>query len=545
MPLSGRVLLGRYRSVRELARGGMGVVYLGRVEGAQGFAKPVVIKTILATGSRAEERARLFAREAHIVSRLQHPGIVAVIDFGQVDDSHVMVLEYVHGYNLAQWSRYVTNTRGPMHLAHAVHVVLAVLDALAYAHGLTGPNGAPLGIVHRDISPGNILIDVQGHVKLTDFGIARAEDDEFKTQEGMFRGTLPFLPPETLQGAPVDARADQYACAVVLYYLLTGVHPFKGAGTANIITRVLTHVPEPLSQVRPDVPAAIERAVTKAMSRNPDDRFETVAEFAEALRSGATWSERDAAREFAAQVAADFTGEMPKELGLEPLSERDAAWRDARSGASATRSSIPAPPRATDSDNATRITPPLAKTRVINPSVARAGRLQWFALAAVALLSALAAIALILRGRVAPKPIIVEKQSVIEAPAGRASAPVSAAPPPAEASTAVQALKPAASARSDPATPKNTLASAFQRRRGAIQRCFDESHDATASATRISVHFDVDRAGHVTSASLNPAAMATQPLGSCILHVARSTDFGAQPEAVSFSIPIAARILPR
>ncbi|HEX5098716.1 MAG TPA: serine/threonine-protein kinase, partial [Polyangiaceae bacterium] len=162
--LSGRVLLGRYRVVRPLARGGMGVVYLGRVEGAAGFAKPVVIKALLTNPTQAEEGEHLFAREARIVSHLQHPGIVSVFDFGQVDGTHVMVLEYVHGYNLGQWFRYVTDARGAVPVHHATHIVLGVLDALDYAHRLTRPDGTPFGIVHRDISPGNVLIDDQGRV---------------------------------------------------------------------------------------------------------------------------------------------------------------------------------------------------------------------------------------------------------------------------------------------------------------------------------------------------------------------------------------------
>ncbi|HEY3253507.1 MAG TPA: serine/threonine-protein kinase, partial [Polyangiaceae bacterium] len=294
------MLLGRYRIARQLARGGMGIVHLGRIEGAQGFAKPVVIKTILATGG---ENAQLFAREARIVSQLQHSGIVAVIDFGEVDDSHVMVLEYIHGYNLGQWFRYVKAKRGPMPLPLALHVILAVLDALGYAHGLTRADGSPAGVVHRDISPGNILIDLQGRVKLADFGIARTADDEFQTKTGMFRGTLAFSPPESLQGETVDARSDEYACAVVLYQILAGVNPFKGAETGHTVTRILQHVPERLSALRQDVPPTIDAAIEKAMSRNPDDRFASVAEFAEALRRGMSWSERDAARDFARQVA--------------------------------------------------------------------------------------------------------------------------------------------------------------------------------------------------------------------------------------------------
>ncbi|HEY0467516.1 MAG TPA: protein kinase [Polyangiaceae bacterium] len=551
---SGRVLLGRYRIARQLARGGMGVVHLGRIEGAQGFAKPVVIKTILATGG---ENAQLFAREARIVSQLQHPGIVAVIDFGEVDDSHVMVLEYIHGYNLGQWFRYVKGVRGSMPLAQAVHVILAVLDALGYAHGLTRADGSSAGIVHRDISPGNVLIDLQGRVKLADFGIARTADDEFQTKAGMFRGTLAFSPPESLNGATVDARSDEYACAVVLYQLLAGTNPFKGAETGHTIARILQHVPDRLSSLRTDVPPAIEAAIEKAMARNPDDRFATVMEFSEALRRGMTWSERDVAREFAAQIVQDFNGDLPHALGLEPLAARDAAWRETQDTSDTARATLKTAPLV-PSDVVTKTGP---RTKVINAPALVAtiaepqgrepqGRTRawvWLVLSAALVLSAgLLVVFLRPQGQAAPAPIIVEKQSVVDETANAPSTP-----PDGVGSVAVKASSaPSSAAPGQKAAPKanasatrRTLAGAFQQRQGAIQGCFKQNPSALVDTQRLSVRFDVDTSGRVVSATLSPASVAAQPLGACVLGVARSTHFGPQPEAVSFSIPIAARMV--
>ncbi|MEI9953962.1 MAG: protein kinase [Pseudomonadota bacterium] len=545
---SGRVLLGRYRIVRPLARGGMGVVHLGRLEGAQGFAKPVVIKTILATGG---ESAQLFAREARIVSQLQHSGIVAVIDFGEVDDSHVMVLEYIHGYNLGQWFRYVKAKRGAMPLPHAIHVILAVLDALAYAHGLTRPDGSALGVVHRDISPGNILIDVQGRVKLADFGIARTADDEFRTQAGMFRGTLSFSPPESLQGTTVDARGDEYACAVVLYLMLAGSNPFRGTETGHTVARILQHVPERLSALRQDVPPAIEAVIDKAMSREADDRFATVAEFAEALRRSISWSEREAARDFAAQIAQDFGGDLPTTLGLEPLAARDAAWREAQDSTDLSRVALKATP--TNLPEAA-IEAEGSRTKLIAAPPATRAEAEprsrsWVVLvlaAAIVLSATLLVVFLRPRSELAPAPIIVEKQSLVEdAPAPSAALPGSpaqaaadtSAPP--SAALASRQLAPKASA----AATRRTLAGAFQQRQGAIQGCFKQNPAAAADTQHLSVRFDVNASGHVVSSSLSPASVASQPLGSCILGVARSTNFGPQPEPISFSIPIAARMV--
>jgi len=545
---SGRVLLGRYRVARQLARGGMGVVHLGRIEGAKGFAKPVVIKTILATGG---ESAQLFAREARIVSQLQHPGIVAVIDFGEVDDSHIMVLEYIHGYNLGQWFRYVKGARGQMPLQHAVHVILAVLDALSYAHGLTRTDGSNAGVVHRDISPGNVLIDSQGRVKIADFGIARTADDEFQTKAGMFRGTLAFSPPESLNGTPVDGRSDEYSCAVVLYQLLAGENPFKGTETGHTVARIMQHDVAPLSSVRSDVPPAIEAAISKAMSREPANRFASVGEFAEALRRGMTWSERDAAREFAAQIAQDFTGELPQALGLEPLAARDAAWREGQETSDAAR-----PPLKRPSDGVTKTGPrekAAEETPNRPPPQPRPQARSWvFLVLAFAIVLSAVLLVVFLRpsGEAPPAPIIVEKQSVSDdtpppQPAAQANnelptTATASAPTSAAAASTKSGAKPASSASG---TGRKTLAGAFQQRQGAIQNCFKQNPSALVDSQHLSVRFDVDTTGRVTSASLSPAAVASQPLGACVLGVARSTNFGAQPEAISFSIPIAARMV--
>ena len=564
--LTGRVLLGRYRVVRPLARGGMGVVYLGRVEGSAGFAKPVVIKTLLSDDAQLGDGELLFAREARIVSNLQHPGIVAVIDFGKIDTTQVMVLEYVHGYNLGQWFRYATEVRGGLRIEHAVHVILGVLDALDYAHKLLRPDGTPFGIMHRDIAPGNVLIDVQGHVKLADFGIARTADDEFKTQQGMFRGTLPFCAPEVLHSEPVDGRVDQYACAVLLYQLLTGVHPFKGGETAQTLTRILTHEAPAVSSLRADVPAAFDRAIAKAMSKTPDDRYSTAGEFAEALRQGASWTEREIAQDFATQIEQDFLGDLPTLLGLEALAERDAAWRDAQDtppGARVALHSSPPEVRTTITKREGRIpSQPATVTVPVGPQARAAGPKgsNTWVLIVVAGLAAVAAVAALLSVVLRPadtgtqKLVVVEKQAApdevepVPSAAPAEPTPASGASVSAQTAPSAAAATPAASAARSPTTkaeaPRGApLARAFQRQEGAIQRCFQQNPDSLEGSPRLAVKFNVDREGHVVAAGLDPASVAGQPLGRCILGVARATEFGPQPEAVSFSIPIAARVV--
>jgi serine/threonine-protein kinase len=475
-----------------------------------------------------------------------------------------MVLEYVHGYHLLQWIRFVSERRGKVELQHAVHVILNVLDTLDYAHRLKGPDGVALGIVHRDISPANVLIDQAGHIKLGDFGIARMSDDEVKTQEGLFRGTLPYAAPETLHGPSASPKVDQYGCGVILYHLLAGMNPFKGGDPHQTMTRVLMHHPAPISALRKDVPPEIDAAVTRATSKDPDQRFDSVAEFAAAIRAGVTWSERDAEASFAAAIARDFgSAEMPKHFGVESLTERDAAWREAQDAAAAPVTLSSSPPSMESGVRPQGSDEPEAReaAKTARPATSRMG--LWIALAALAAGAGSAAVIVLLQ-RPAAQPasrlVVIEKHEGDPTLAGSASGE-----PPALTAEPLQPAEPTATATPTPAAsasapkakagdrpgvspPENRgaeLARAFQRQEGKIQSCFQQHSTPGEAAPNISVRFQIDASGAVQNAVVSPSSVAGTPLGQCIGGVARSTKFDAQPEPVSFSIPIAARVVRR
>jgi serine/threonine-protein kinase len=562
--LTGRVLLGRYRVVRPLARGGMGIVYLARVEGAAGFARPVVVKSVIAAFGAERDGEQLFAREARIVANLQHPGIVAVIDFGKVGESHVMVLEYVHGYHLGQWARYVNETRGAIPVAHAVHAVLCVLDALAFAHAVVRPDGTALGIVHRDISPANVLIDLQGHVKISDFGIARTADDEFRTQQGTFRGTLSFSAPEALQGAVPGPKLDQYAAGVVLYQLLAGKNPFRGAEPTETLTRILTFVPPSLATLRDDVPPAIDAAIARAIDKDPEQRFADVTEFAEALRAGRTWSEREEAETFVRDIRSDFGGEaLATKLGLESLAVRDASWREAQSEVPARAVALSSsPPRLRDNPGlaaagdahdefVTRPESPVAKSERVKPAKS-SPRVGPIALAIFLLAAAGAGMALVFRAQPeqASRILVIEKQTEppkegLTAASAAAALPEQTVPAPVASASASVASAPRRMPAAAPADRGALLARAFQRQEGKIQSCFQQQGASVDGQSGISVRFQIDQAGSVQRAQVTPASVAAAPLGQCILAIARATAFGPQPEPVSFAIPLSARVVRR
>jgi serine/threonine protein kinase len=595
--MSGRVVLGRYRVVAPLARGGMGIIYLGRLEGAAGFSKPVVIKTVI-PDARDKGAAQLFAREARIVSNLQHPSIVGVLDFGEVDGEYIMVLEYVHGFHLGNWWRYLMNVRGRMPVSHAVEVMLPVLDALEFAHSMKRGDGTPLDIVHRDISPANILLDLQGNVKLHDFGIARMADDEFKTQDGTFRGTLSFTAPETLQGLPASPRSDLYACGVVLYQLLAGSNPFRGEQPSETLHRVVTHVPPRLATLRDDVPEALDAALACAMQKEPARRFDSVASFAAALRAARSWSETAACAELSAAIQRDFSSpEMPAFLGVETLQSRDAAWRAAQPSrqrtplgsshppgrsprdpgtetgqlgelelASATVQSLPSAAlielaragaaSARNDSEPTLVAPEAAaaaaKAAVVAiapaaaPAPAKRGMILAFG--ALGVLLALSAVAYSLLRRPAEPPpprfLLIEKEAD---PAQAPSAPASVAPPSelaavappgTPASSAVVAPK-ATRAGVDPSG--STLTAAFQRQRGRVEACFRSQASDAVAQPQVTIRFQIEASGAVRSAELSPATIAGSALGACILGVARATRFPVSDGPVSFTIPITAR----
>ena len=590
--MAGRVVLGRYRIVAPLARGGMGIVYLGRIEGAAGFSKPVVIKTVIPDAKDARA-AQLFVREARILSNLEHPSIVGVLDFGEVDGEYIMVLEYIHGFHLGAWWRYVREARGVMPVAHAVEVMLPVLEALEFAHQLKKPDGTPLGIVHRDVSPANILLDQQGHVKLHDFGIARMADDEFKTQDGSFRGTLSFAAPETLQGIPASARSDLYACGVVLYQLLAGANPFRGDQPSETLHRVMSHVPPPLAVLRADVPEAISRAIACALEKDPEQRFATCELFAAALRAGRAWAAADAQAELAEAIQKDFgSTEMPTLLGVETLQSRDAAWRASQAPQERTPLSSSRPPGATPREAVTETAESAARARSaaspssLLPQSARTAarsatgqdaiatarpprdasratplvealppgkpRSRWLLLlVAVASAFGLAGVAFGLMRKEAapptPKFLLIEKQAEAEAePAAVTSEPPVPLPLPAPVGSVARAAASAGVApgavvkpRASEAASGSTLTAAFQKQRGRIEGCFQRSPDA--ATPQLTLRFQVEANGGVHSVELSPASVAGSPLGGCILGVARGTRFPAGPAPVAFTIPITAR----
>ena len=327
--LTGRVLLGRYRIVRELAKGGIGVVYLARVEGAVGFVKPVVVKLLLPEHTEDDRIVSMFVREARILSQLRHPSLVDVLEFGEQDGGYVLVLEYVRGYHLGLWLRYLAEKKRAAATDVLLQIVIDVLDALHHAHTQLHPDGSSMQIVHRDVSPSNILLDETGRGRLLDFGVARMRGGghEYKTQvQGGFMGKLPYTAPEIFSGGEASPRSDLYACAVVLHEAIFGRNVFRGETQAATLQRVLNHPPEAVESGA-GIPKGLDRILARALAKSPLERHADARELATDLRKLLHEPESELRGRLAELLKDDFGPEMSKLFNLESLAERDAAWR--------------------------------------------------------------------------------------------------------------------------------------------------------------------------------------------------------------------------
>lgn len=549
----GSLVLARYRVVRVLAQGGMGMVYLGRTEGAAGFSRPVVVKRILPHLIANPRMAGLFVREARILSELQHQGIVSILDFGEEDGAYLMVLEFVRGYDLGLWHRYLRETGGLMGGDVAIQVMLRVLEALHHAHTFRRPDGRALGIVHRDISPGNVLLDTEGHVKLLDFGIARFQDDggEYRTRSGEFKGKAAYTPPEVFRGQEATAQADLFSAGVVLYKLLAGFNPFEGENSAQTMKRIVDLTPAPITHIRSDLPRELNAVLARALAKQPQARFATAAEFAEALRACRRATEEQAQAQLVAEIQRDFLGDMPAVLGLEPLPVLDAAWR------APSTSELHA-------IGETLVTRSDITKDVSTPKPPRSGRntlALWLAAAGVVVAGATAlGLALVLGGSPNDGPPVVVLQRNDPTPAPQATPPpapplVDQGTPPMppaargdpavlEVQTAGRATAPRAPrARRSPgdAPDPNALTRSFRRHQFAIERCFEAAAAAQDLSTEVAVQFKVDTTGKVQSAETVPPSIGQTPLGTCLLKIARDTTFGPQPAPLAFRIPLRAR----
>ncbi|MCO4768665.1 MAG: protein kinase, partial [Deltaproteobacteria bacterium] len=269
---------GRYKLIRLLARGGMAEVYLALLSGVAGFEKRIALKKILPIYTDLEEFNRLFQDEARISVSLNHSNIVQVFDFGAHQNEYYLAMEYVDGPDLEKILIGARKLGRQMSIDAVVHVAMRIASALEYAHSRVDQQGRSLDLVHRDVSPPNVLLSVQGEVKLTDFGVARYAQRISQSRPGVVRGKYAYMSPEQLTGDVLDSRSDLFSLGVLLFEMLTNVNPFLGESDYKTMEKVVACRPGSVTDYRSGVPRDLVRIVERCLRLHPGTRYQTAGQ---------------------------------------------------------------------------------------------------------------------------------------------------------------------------------------------------------------------------------------------------------------------------
>ncbi|HRI62934.1 MAG TPA: protein kinase [Polyangium sp.] len=277
--------LGRYELLVPIAQGGMAVVWAARMKGTRGFQKTVAVKTMLPELSEDPQFEEMFLAEAGLASRIKHPHVCEILDLGEQDGLIYIVMEWIDGEPLSQLAR-SARQKGGIPFLIALRLVLNAALGLHAAHELKDENGELIGLVHRDVSPQNILVTYDGVVKIVDFGVAKASTElaNAATKDGQLKGKVPFMSPEQALGKDIDRRTDVFALGIVLFQLIAAKHPFRGDNDMITLRRICDPDPAPsLMSVVPSCPQALNDLVAKALAKDVNDRYESMSEFARAV----------------------------------------------------------------------------------------------------------------------------------------------------------------------------------------------------------------------------------------------------------------------
>jgi hypothetical protein len=282
LPPLPKILFGRYELLDPIAKGGMAEVFKARLQASAGAEKVLCIKRILPHLSRSPDFVSLFVKEAKIALTLNHGNITQVFDFGEADGVYFLAMEFIEGRDLAQLLARVSDVGRSLEVPAVLHVAIEVAKGLGYAHSRLGPNGQPSPVVHRDVTPQNILISYTGEVKLADFGIAHAAT-KAEPGEVTLRGKICYLAPEQLSGDRGDPRSDLFSLGTVIYEMLTGFPPFRAETDLETLERIRSHDPEPPSWLRTDLPPELDGIVARALAKDQGARFQKAADLQVAL----------------------------------------------------------------------------------------------------------------------------------------------------------------------------------------------------------------------------------------------------------------------
>ncbi len=566
--------LGRYEIVQRLALGGMAEIYLARMSGLAGFAKHVVLKRILPSHARDAEFVRMFFNEARYAATLDHPNIAHVYDLGEEQGLHYFTMEYLHGEDCRTLLRELVTRGLTLPMEHALTIVVGAAAGCHFAHEMLGDDGKPLGLIHRDVSPSNVVVTYAGAVKLVDFGIAKATNLEDVTAIGVTKGKLAYMAPEQCRGESLDRRVDVYALGVLLYELTTQRRAFAGQNDANVMWAVISgEVPPPSSHV-PGYPPALAAIIARAMHKDRMHRFATARELSQAIEGYA----RDAGLTLNPAALGEFlertmgpklepwkdpgrvkTTPLPGSLaGTSPMPSKVEA--DAPTYASPATGPRKSTAPSTEAETAAEmaVTTPRARPSTTADSVSRGDgakpRSPWPVLGA-ATLGAAALIGGTLYWRETRRPSVPGEPIVVVAERGTASIerdggpgvepagdPIDAAvaePPATDAAVAEPRVD--AGVRKPPPPPPDPLSAAFKKREPLVNKCFKTHADVVIQHDSITLRFEIDAAGVPTKVEVLPADVGRTAVGACIADIGRGTRFPKQDAPTAFRIPVQIR----
>jgi serine/threonine protein kinase len=305
---------GKYYLLERINVGGMAEVFKAKAFGVEGFERFLAVKRILPNIAEDEEFIAMFIDEAKIAVQLQHANIAQIFDLGKVEESYFIALEYVRGRDLRGMFDRLRQSKEVMPLAQACFIIMQVCEGLDYAHNKRDPQGRELHLVHRDISPQNVLVGFEGEVKLIDFGIAKAAGKASKTQAGILKGKFGYMSPEQVRGLPIDRRSDIFSVGIVLYELLTGERLFMGESDFSTLEKVRNVEILPPSSYNKTIPHELERIALKALAKDPEDRYQNAIDLHDDLQAflytkGDLYSRKD----LAAWMKKNFPAEIEEE----------------------------------------------------------------------------------------------------------------------------------------------------------------------------------------------------------------------------------------
>ena len=297
---AGRVPYGRYHLTARIGAGGMAEVFRAVVKGPEGFERELVLKRVLPKFSSNVQFVSMFVNEAKICALLSHPNVVQIYEFGEAEGTYFIAMENVHGVSLRDAMAKLRHEKRAMPFLVAADITRQICLGLDYAHTLAGPDGAPLEIIHRDISPPNIMLAFNGTAKVVDFGIARAASfAEAEIRQGIIKGKVSYLAPEQINLLPMDGRVDVFAAGVVMHEMLTGGKLFQTNNDLSKMRQLLAKPSRPPSSVNAAIPRELDRIVLRALERDPTQRYPSAAEMANDIERtliAARYSSRELAK---------------------------------------------------------------------------------------------------------------------------------------------------------------------------------------------------------------------------------------------------------